>query len=250
MKRHRSSCACRWAVSRERRVPRREVEGASMGSLTRAVKLPGRRDRRLEQWGINRSPEPHHAGVGQLDFQHRARAGIDDRYRHEVGARAAGRRDRFTRSVTHGSPRGVGPRVGVMDTLPPVIERDDADTELPTESGNGNVGLLVPLELSTPPVQPRLMTRSQSCPSHGDSPGTASHAVRGRTPLPDDDSPDTTSRAVRGPGYHAQQGWFGRTDTYCSRSSRAALTPRSRRMAGACVGFWIRITAPCLGISR
>jgi hypothetical protein len=67
-----------------------------MGSLARAIKLPGRRDRRLEQRRINHSPEPHHAGIGQLDFQLDARAGIEDRYRHEVGDRAVGRRDRIT----------------------------------------------------------------------------------------------------------------------------------------------------------
>jgi len=67
-----------------------------MVSLARAVKLPGRRDRRLEQRGINRSPEPHHAGIGQLDFQLGACAGIEDRYRHEVGDRAVSRRDRIT----------------------------------------------------------------------------------------------------------------------------------------------------------
>ena len=53
-------------------------------------------------------------------------------------------------------------------------------------------------ELSSPPVDPRLVVRSQSCPSHGDSPGTASDAVRGQTTMPGDDSPGAASRAVRG----------------------------------------------------
>ena len=37
---------------------------------------------------------------------------------------------------------------------------------------------------------------------------------------PGDNSPGAASHAVQGPGYHARQGWFGRTDTNISLCAR------------------------------
>ena len=79
--------------------------------------------------------------------------------------------------VTRGAHAGDLPasvRRRLIDALLPVVERRDADTELPAELGDAQVRLLLPLELCSPPVDPRLMARSQSCSSHADSPGTAS----------------------------------------------------------------------------
>ena len=71
----------------------------------------------------------------------------------------------------------------------------DTDAELSAEIGDGEIRHPLPLDLPAPPIEPRLVVCMPSCPSHNDSPGTASDA------------------AVRGPDYHARQGWFGRTNT-------------------------------------
>ena len=93
-----------------------------------------------------------------------------------------------------------------MDTFLPVVERRDADTELPAELGDAQVRLPLPLQLSSPPVDPRLVVRSRFCRSHVDSPDTACYAVRGQPTTPGDNSPGAASHAVQGPGYHASQG--------------------------------------------
>jgi len=68
----------------------------SIGSFPEAIELPGCRDRGMKQGGINRSPKPNRAGIGQLDCQLSACAEIKDRYGHEVGDRAADRRNGIT----------------------------------------------------------------------------------------------------------------------------------------------------------
>ena len=117
-----------------------------MASLAGAIELPGRRDRGAEQPGTECAFEPHHAGIGQLDFQIGAYAGIDDRHRHEVaGAAAAG-----VIGSGDGWSTGIRPEGGagtLLDPSPPVVERRDTDAELSAEVSDGQVGLLLPLEL-------------------------------------------------------------------------------------------------------
>ena len=93
----------------------------------------------------------------------------------------ADRRGQVTRWALRGNPLGESRR-GLMDTFLPVVERRDADAELPAELGDAQVRLPLALKLSSPPVHPRLVIRSQSRPNHGVSPSTASVTVR----VPDD----------------------------------------------------------------
>src|SRR5271166_4419676 len=141
-----------------------------------------------------------------------ARGGLKDRHRDEIGGCGPDGRGHLTRGVLRRNPPG-SVRQRLMDTFLPVVERRDADTELPAELGDAQVRLPLPLELSSPPVDPRLVVRSRFCRSRVDSPDTASYAVRGQPTTPGDNSPGAASHAVQGPGYHARQGWFGRTDT-------------------------------------
>jgi hypothetical protein len=57
-----------------------------MASLAGAMELPGRCNRGAEP-GTERSPEPDHAGVSELDLQVGAHVGINDRHRQEGGGR-------------------------------------------------------------------------------------------------------------------------------------------------------------------
>jgi hypothetical protein len=105
-----------------------------------------------------------------------------------------------------------------MDPPLPVREGRDADAELSAEFRDGEVRFASPSDLPAPPVEPRLVVRPQSCPRHGHSPGTASHAVRG-------------------PGYHARQGWFGRTVTLPLHPG-ADLGQANARAGASRAGSW------------
>ena len=92
--------------------------------------------------------EEYHAGVGPLDFQLRASVGLNNRLRDEMGASGRQLPGAHARDL----PAGVWRRL--IDTLLPVGERRDADTELTAEVGDAQVRLPLPLELCSPPIDP------------------------------------------------------------------------------------------------
>lgn len=110
----------------------------------------------------------------------------------------------------------------------PVRERRDADTELSAEVGDGQVGLLLPLESTAPPVEPRLVARPMSRAGHKDPPGTASDAGWE-------------------PGYHTRQGWFGRALT----DNRLEVSgTRRENVRGNCNAFQLRTGQPHMPATR
>jgi hypothetical protein len=61
-----------------------------------------------------------------------------------------------------------------------------------------------------------------------------------------EDSPGTASHAVRGPGYHARQGWFGRTVTTNETGfaiERASYNPKGK------LGSWSQIATVGAGVT-
>ena len=90
-----------------------------------------------------------------------------------------------------------------MDTPLPVIERDDADTELPTEEGDGKMAFwCVGIVHAT--IEPRLMTRSCPDPAMVIFPRPRCMrfgAGRNRPTM----IPPNQSHAVRRPSYHARK---------------------------------------------
>ena len=121
---------------------------------------------------INRASEPYHAGIGQLDLQLSARAGIEDRHRDEIRGRRTGRNRHGTRPPFGRTPHG-DVRQSFLDTSLPVVEGSDADAQLPAERGDGQICGLLSGKLATPPGSPLFATRRLSEPKHDISPGIA-----------------------------------------------------------------------------